>query len=463
MWNVSSNPQKFESAIAWFRARVPMTREEWNRLSLRNRRKAFTIGGVAQMDIVNDVYSEIANALENGEHLEDFQKRITEKLMTVWDSKKKASARAQTIIRNAHQSAYSAGRYEQMTKPAVTKARPYWMFDGVLDRRQGEICRERNDIIRRFDDPWWRMNYPPLHHRCRSGVRTLTARQALERGIKELPKLPKPTRGFGLIPTENEWQPDPKDYQPALFKVWTKKLEGLENSSTPSVPAPAAGPLGTPVSAALRLEVSAKSEVGKAVRSALATIDEVHGDGALPEIPVVKNRRKSSLGMYTHQLYTDEAVEISLSSNGTHKELTFAHEVGHFLDHHGIGRPGVWVSGGRSGSADPILQPWWDAVQKSSSYQSLLDLRNQKTVEIDGIRYWIDRSSLKYYLQPNEVWARAYAQYIATRGKSDVMKQQLNAIIGSKSPYKVRHWTEDDFEPIAKTMDELFRSLGWMQ
>jgi SPP1 gp7 family putative phage head morphogenesis protein len=228
MWNVSSNPQKFESAIAWFRARVPMTRDEWQKLTLRNRRKAFTIGGVAQMDIVNDVYSEIANALEKGEHLEDFQKRITEKLMTVWDSKKKASARAQTIIRNAHQSAYSAGRFEQMTKPAVTKARPYWMFDGVLDRRQGEICRERNDIIRRFDDPWWRMNYPPLHHRCRSGVRTLTARQALERGIKELPKLPKPTRGFGLIPTENEWQPDPKDYQPALFKVWTKKLEKFE-------------------------------------------------------------------------------------------------------------------------------------------------------------------------------------------------------------------------------------------
>ena len=67
-----------------------------------------------------------------------------------------------------------------------------------------------------------------------------------------------------------------------------------------------------------------------------------------------------------------------------------------------------------------------------------------------------------YLTQPAELWARAYAQYIAWRSVSSVLKAQLDkALTHAESTKRVTQWPYDEFLPIAKEIDKLLMSRRW--
>lgn len=216
-WKVSGDPQAPQDAIAWFRARVPLTKDQWLELEERARRRAFTVAGVAQLDVVADVWQAMDQAIDQGLPFKDFKAAVRDKLERAWGGTVgNPGYRIETIFRVQVQEAYNAGRWRQMTEPAVLRARPFWLYDAVLDRRTTAICRERDGKIYRADDPWWQTNYPPLHFRCRSGVRTLSAAEAEEFGGESRSKpRAEPHPGFGVTPLGEEWSP------------WVKKLDAV--------------------------------------------------------------------------------------------------------------------------------------------------------------------------------------------------------------------------------------------
>lgn len=69
-------------------------------------------------------------------------------------------------------------------------------------------------------------------------------------------------------------------------------------------------------------------------------------------------------------------------------------------------------------------------------------------------------------LQPKELWARAYAQYIASKRNAQGLIEQLSSIhdyehlSGSPVPPS-RQWDTDDFEGVSVAMDSIFGILGW--
>lgn len=222
MWRISADPVNPEEAIAWFRARLPMTKEEWQALQERVRRKAFTVAGVAQLDLVAEVWDSLARGVEEGTPYAEWAASVRDGLEAAWG--RPNGRRLETIFRTNVQMAYSSGRWAQMTQPEVRQNRPYWMYDAVLDNRTTAICRSRNGVVRPADDPWWQSNTPPLHFSCRSGIRPLTEAEAQTRGIAErLPEEP-PQEGFGNAPQSWEWSPDPKDYDP---RVWAAYIQAL--------------------------------------------------------------------------------------------------------------------------------------------------------------------------------------------------------------------------------------------
>lgn len=202
-WNVSTDPQNPEEAIAWFRARVPVRKSEWERLEERARRRAFTVAGVAHLGLITDVWEALDRAISEGTTFEDFQAEVSDRLAHNWGGEN--PGRLRTIFQTNVQMAYQAGRWKQMTEPAVLKGRPFWLFDAVIDSATTAICQERNGTVRAASDPWWERNYPPLHFSCRSGVRTLTRAQAEARGITEGLPEGEPSAGFGLAPHPDEW------------------------------------------------------------------------------------------------------------------------------------------------------------------------------------------------------------------------------------------------------------------
>ncbi|MFN2288663.1 MAG: hypothetical protein ABR578_10070 [Chromatocurvus sp.] len=218
----------------------------------------------------------------------------------------------------------------------------------------------------------------------------------------------------------------------------------------------AAGAAGAPVADAL--EVRAHKVVAARV---LAAIDRVHRDGALPRIPLTNLPANTHYyGAYSHEKYTGRPVKIGVRAGGDHKDLTLAHEIGHFLDHHGA--PG----NGFSSKAGAQFADWRRAVDATEAVRSLRALRDgpsQLTLP-DGVPYVVNRAYIDYLLSYEETWARSYAQWIARESGEPILQQQLSDIVahdqGSAVVYS-RQWAADDFDPVAEAIGKLMRALGW--
>lgn len=70
-------------------------------------------------------------------------------------------------------SATMAAKWQQIQADKDTF--PLLAFDAVIDGNTTDTCAGLDGVIRKVDDPFWSMYYPPNHWRCRSTVRQLTS------------------------------------------------------------------------------------------------------------------------------------------------------------------------------------------------------------------------------------------------------------------------------------------------
>lgn len=225
-------------------------------------------------------------------------------------------------------------------------------------------------------------------------------------------------------------------------------------NSTPATPPPA-----RPTPAAIR-----KSPVSKAlqitrrnpapIRQALDLIDLVHDDGILPPIPITRlfsDTPEHITGKFRE--FDGKPLSIQLR-DAPGQQLTLFHEVGHFIDHQALGAQGQFAS-----ISHPVLDPWRKAVRASTLHRKL------SIIVAMGNRY---SRHAGYLLGPQELWARSYSQWVATRllalntgdsaARAAIQAQlahlQLSPMGG--------HWPNDDFSPIAAALDTLFKDKGWI-
>jgi len=226
-WSVTAEVEQYDQAVEAFRKRIPITRADADRINDFTHARGFTLAGVAQLDVVQDVHTSLLEAIKKGTTLAEWKKEIEAALTAAWG--RKNSPRLETIFRNATMGAYNAGRRAQMLDPSIVKFRPFWKFDGIADQRQSEICQECNETILRYDDPWWTTHTPPLHHRCRSSIRNLRPSEAERQGVTPVPPNKDAQAGFG-VPADvtPAWKPDPTKYAPQLFEAFKKKAAELE-------------------------------------------------------------------------------------------------------------------------------------------------------------------------------------------------------------------------------------------
>lgn len=232
---VSTDPQDSD-ALKWFLEKVPVTREVWDAMSQEARQKAFTVAGVAQADLLTQVYKAVADAIRNGTGLGQFKKDIRAKLLSAWGEQVANPAwRIETIFRTNVQSAYSAGRWKQMTQPALLKTRPYGIFYAILDNRVSNICESLDGTVLPMEEFAKRGWVPPLHFNCRSAIRSLRKSQAEKQDKfgKEPPDIAAQD-GFGSPVTE--WKPDLSKYPDSIRKELEKKLETVGDIGPAEMP-----------------------------------------------------------------------------------------------------------------------------------------------------------------------------------------------------------------------------------
>jgi hypothetical protein len=233
----------------------------------------------------------------------------------------------------------------------------------------------------------------------------------------------------------------------------------------PVRPKPQPGqPKGAPVSQAMEVQFHPQRPE---IEAALRTIDRVHGAAPLPKIRVglyvPENTLDRRQAVYSSEdVPSGRPVSIDVRGNAEHLRFALVHEVAHLLDDAGIPGGAVERAGAfRDFTADPLMRRFVKSVRESKAYGDLRTIARSKPVLEDPDDD--TRKLLAYYLDWREVWARSYAQYIALKGADPVLADQLDKIVKQirRDGIFPVQWDHRDFEPVAATIDDLFRKLGW--
>jgi len=438
---VDGGPVHFLEAIRAAEARVVVLPDiYYGQLQGLARQKAFSIAGIAAHDQLKAVLGDLNKAQANGQTFKQWQRNQSVKDLEL------PAYRLDNIFRTNIQGQYMAGRWEQITR--TQDSRPYLMYDALNDTRTRPAHKALDGFIRPVNDPIWRRISPLNGYRCRCGLISLTETQAKARSIdgEGLNKAYNPA----TMQPDAGWDYSPQDRLEGVNKaIGERKAMGgaLANALPEVVDAQAVAKTaqaGT-IKDALILPKSGKAR--QSAKLILAEIDAIHSVSNLPAIPVVATTSKRSAGSY-HYLIGGKPINIKINTGklAPHRELTLAHEIGHFIDHQAISGVSVFAS-----ESSPLMDEWIAAVDASKATE-LLKVGNPK---------------MAYYLSRREQWARSYAQYIATKSGNPLLVGQLDAI---RAPNPLHHdwvahrqWQDDDFVPISAAIDSIFSKLGWLK
>jgi SPP1 gp7 family putative phage head morphogenesis protein len=430
--------------------------------------------------------------------------------------------KAELLLRTHGYQAYAASQYNVLDRQKdVFK---FWRYQTAQDDRVRDSHAALEGIVLPADDVFWQTHFPPWDYNCRCTVVPLSDADVAEIQQDD-EKLPPDERSI-LTETQRDtmnmagtllrgpnsnvdvrsprqksanggdgyaWQPGDlrlpiatlrERYDPdvfAAFETFAKKTELADGRSiydwlgatpapagrarppvavvvrkpvvkpTPTpTPAPEPAPVAPPVVAHAkpRAPVSAvfqmrpETPVGKVVTKALSAIDAVHDDGLLPPVPIISTPGGTANGHF-HLL----TKEIAVRPSGPWPQLTTAHEVGHLLDYTVLGEAGTFASEVHADFAE-----WRRAVRASEAITSIR--ATQGTVK--GLH------KAEYYLRGHEMWARSYAQYIATKSGDAEMLRQLDIIRGVGDIGHLIQWSDADFAPIAAAIENILKKKGWL-
>lgn len=236
--SIKLEPLPFRQAIEFFRDKVVLSPQEFSQLYAEARTRAFTVAGIAKLDVLHDIHEELTKAIEDGLTQERWRQSVN-KMLERRGWRGLTPYRADNIFRTNIQTAYQVGRYQQMTDPDVVARRPYWMYDAVNDSRTRPTHLAMDGQVYPADHPFWDVWYPPNGYRCRCGVIALSEAEVRARGLEVQTEVPDmveppgqparlllPDPGFAHNPAKAEWEPDLNKYPPDLRRAYEKARRG---------------------------------------------------------------------------------------------------------------------------------------------------------------------------------------------------------------------------------------------
>jgi len=233
----------FDEAIEFFKDKIKVPTRRWTDLWKEMHAKGFMVAGAMKADILTDFYEAVEKSITEGMTLAQFREefdQIIEK--SGWKYQGGRNWRTRVIFETNLRTAYSAGRYAQMTDPDVLESRPHWEYrhGGSINPRPLHLAWDGK--ILSADDPWWQTHYPPNGWGCKCKVFALSKRDLQRIGKKIPDKAPddgsyqwtdKKTKKKHIIPNgidpgwdynvgeaagQKKWKPDLSKYPPGLQK-----------------------------------------------------------------------------------------------------------------------------------------------------------------------------------------------------------------------------------------------------
>ena len=241
----------FEEAIDFFKDKARVPSAHWTDVWRTAHSHSFMVAGAASDALLGDFQDALKKALEKGTTLAEFRRDFdTIVARHGWAYNGTPGWRSRIIYETNLSTAYSAGRYAQLTEPGTLEAFPYWQYihSGSSHPRLQHLAW--NGLVLRADDPFWHTHYPPNGWRCGCRVAPVSGR-GLARMGKSNPDQAPPieTRPWRNPRTGAVHQVpvgiDPGfDYNPGL--AWERGGKAIPVSS------PSLKPVAPPASPAIR-------------------------------------------------------------------------------------------------------------------------------------------------------------------------------------------------------------------
>lgn len=218
-------------------------------------------------------------------------------------------------------------------------------------------------------------------------------------------------------------------------------------------------------------------EAGAAARCILDLIDTIHHVSGLPEIIVKRHSNRRAISAAFRPITNSQTglvVRSKILLSG-HQDTDTAirvvtallHETGHAIDMLALGNRELLFSS----ETHLRWNDWRKAVLRSEHVRELRreasEPPNQPGVTPCVVDYLYEATAWRN-LQLHELWARSYAQYIATRNYDmellEILRSPLDIPDQEYPDHWVRRqWNDEDFSPIESSIDMLFGGLGWLK
>lgn len=452
----------------------------------------WTVANMMQLDLLADVRNAISAAQAEGTTFEQWRGEMAEHLAKRgWWGRREApdpddpeavkqarayvSRRLRTIWRVNMGQAAQAGAWERGMR---SSSHPYVLYRIGPSREHRKEHEAWDGTVLPRDDPFWTVANPRNGWGCKCYTR-FVSRAQYERyrrnGIShpavgdEIPEKGKP------IKTELVERPTEDNQAPALQRT-TYTNRGVDYDGYKGIDRgfeynPGAGrveqlakafraksatlaegtaPAGEPASRALA--VQADGDLGDSVRRALGAVDAVHGaPGELPPIAIARNDDLPLPSRFRSRGARPTGIE--LRGDNPYAELLTAHEVGHYLDLAAL--PGAAYQS--RVQSMPEMQELLRAIRDTATWRKLI----AGYTDARGVE---EKASWLYWLLPQELFARAYAQYVAWKSGDRRLLDQLDARLRDENSERVglSQWQFDDWLPIAQAMDRLLLRAGWL-
>lgn len=199
---------------------------------------AFTVAKMMDADMLAEVRSAIADALENGTGFADFQKRLKPYLMSRgwWgeqvmidplDGQAKtvqlgSTRRLRKIFETNMATAHAASRWQRIERNA--KAMPYLRYNPSASNHKRDDHKRYYGLILPVQHPIWQQIFPPNGYGCKCTVTQLTRGQAEREGISK-----EPNFEFVQVtnPRTGEVVKVPKDITPSFAHNHAKRVDAV--------------------------------------------------------------------------------------------------------------------------------------------------------------------------------------------------------------------------------------------
>lgn len=168
----------FSQAIDYLRKKVNLATDAWDDIWGEMHTRAFVVAGASKDALLDDLRAAVDKAISTGTTLADFRKDFDALVKkNGWSYKGERGWRTAVIYDTNLSVAYSAGRYRQMTLPAVQSVRPYFRYlpSSSADKNQEHV--QWYNLVLPQDDPFWDAHMPPNDWGCKCGVTSVSKRE----------------------------------------------------------------------------------------------------------------------------------------------------------------------------------------------------------------------------------------------------------------------------------------------